>query len=234
MPKNEGSFRRIRVHLRENCAVGIPRHPTSCSVATTNLADRVANPVQRALAELADGLGLAEAGACIPASSGVISGVHDGRPFVNEVYLGCTGGAGAPSADGWLTIMHVGNAGMCYQDSIEVDELRHPILVHARRLIPDTRGRRPIPRRARAPIPNSRRVDCDMTVAYVSDGNLNPAKGVRGGHAGAPSSQFRKRRDGALEADRRVARKCVVRPGEAMVSISCGGGGYGPPDERAP
>ena len=62
VPKNEGSFRRIRVNLREDCAVGVPRHPTSCSVATTNLADRVANPVQCALAELADGLGLAEAG----------------------------------------------------------------------------------------------------------------------------------------------------------------------------
>ena len=46
VPKNEGSFRRIRVQLRDNCAVGVPRHPTSCSVATTNLADRVANPVQ--------------------------------------------------------------------------------------------------------------------------------------------------------------------------------------------
>ena len=35
--------------LRENCAVGIPRHPASCSTATTNLADRVANAVQRGL-----------------------------------------------------------------------------------------------------------------------------------------------------------------------------------------
>ena len=26
----------------------------------------------------------------------------------------------------------------------------------------------------------------------------------------------------------------LIEPGEAMVSISCGGGGYGPPEERAP
>jgi N-methylhydantoinase B len=181
VPKNEGSFRRIRVSLRENCAVGVPRHPSSCSVATTNLADRVANPVQCAFAELADGLGLAEAGACIPASSGVISGVHAGRPFVNEVYLGCTGGAGAPTADGWLTIMHVGNAGMCYQDSIEVDELRHPLLVHARRLIPDSEGAGRF-RGALGAYSEFSPRDCAMTVAYVSDGNLNPAKG-RGGRA---------------------------------------------------
>jgi N-methylhydantoinase B len=34
VPHNAGSFRRITVHLRENCVVGIPRFPTSCSVAT--------------------------------------------------------------------------------------------------------------------------------------------------------------------------------------------------------
>ena len=232
VPKNEGSFRRIRVKLRENCAVGVPRHPTSCSVATTNLADRVANPVQCALAELADGLGLAEAGACIPASSGVISGVHDGHPFINEVYLGCTGGAGAPTTDGWLTIMHVGNAGMCYQDSIEVDELRHPILVRARRLIPDSEGAGRF-RGALGAYSEFSPRDCEMTVAYVSDGAFNPAKGVRGGHAGAPSSQYRRLRDGALEPTPGCA-EVSVQPGEAMVSISCGGGGYGLPEERAP
>jgi N-methylhydantoinase B len=72
-----------------------------------------------------------------------------------------------------------------------------------------------------------------MTVAYVSDGAFNPAKGVRGGHAGAPSSQYRRLRDGALEPTPGCA-EVSVQPGEAMVSISCGGGGYGPPEERAP
>ena len=230
VPKNEGSFRRITVHLRENCCVGIPRHPTSCSVATTNLADRVANPVQGILAELADGLGMAEAGACIPPSSGVVSGVHDGHPFVNEVYLGCTGGAGTPTTDGWLTIMHVGNAGMCYQDSIEIDELRHPIFVHARRLMPDTEGAGRT-RGALSAYSEFSPLDCAMTVAYVSDGNRNPARGVRGGLAGGASSQFLKRADGSLEPVPGCA-EVLVAPGEAMVSISCGGGGYGPPHER--
>jgi N-methylhydantoinase B len=232
VPKNEGSFRRIRVHLRDNCAVGRPMHPTSCSVATTNLADRVANPVQCAIAELADGLGMAETGACIPASSGVVSGVHDGHPFVNEVYLGCTGGAGTPTTDGWLTIMHVGNAGMCYQDSIEIDELRHPIFVHARRLMPDTEGAGRF-RGAPSAYSEFSPLGCDMTVAYVSDGNFNPASGVRGGLSGGPSSQFLKREDGSLDPMPGCA-EVLVGPGEAMVSISCGGGGYGSPLERRP
>src|SRR4051812_21409001 len=58
-PANAGTFRRLRVLLRENCVVGIPRHPASCSVSTCNLPDRVGNAVQRGIAELADGFGLA-------------------------------------------------------------------------------------------------------------------------------------------------------------------------------
>ena len=230
VPKNEGSFRRIKVLLRDGCIAGRPIHPTSCSVATTNIADRVANPVQAAIAELADGLGMAETGAVIPPSAGVISGVHHGKPFVNEVYLGCTGGAGTPHNDGWLTILHVGNAGMCYQDSIEIDELRHPIFVHQRRLLPDTEGAGRY-RGAVAALSEFSPVGCDMTVAYVSDGNFNPAKGTRGGGVGAPSSQFRRLSDGSLEPVGNCA-EVVIKPDQAMVSYSCGGGGYGPPHER--
>lgn len=231
VPKNEGSFRRIKVHLRDGCIAGRPIHPTSCSVATTNIADRVANPVQAAIAELADGLGMAETGAAIPPAIGVVSGVHDGKPFVNEVYLGCTGGAGTPHSDGWLTILHAGNAGMCYQDSIEIDELRHPIFVHQRRLLPDSEGAGRF-RGAVAAYAEFSPVGCDMTVAYVSDGNFNPAKGTRGGGTGAPSSQFRRTADGRLEPVGNCA-EILIRPNEAMVSYSCGGGGYDPPHERS-
>ena len=175
---------------------------------------------------------MAESGACIPASSGVVSGVHDGQPFVNEVYLGCTGGAGTPTTDGWLTIMHTGNAGMCYQDSIEIDELRHPIFVKARRLMPDTEGAGRF-RGAVSAYSEFSPVGCDMTVAYVSDGNVNPARGVRGGHTGAPSSQYVRRADGRLEPTPGCA-EVLVKPDEAMVSISCGGGGYGAPEARDP
>ena len=41
IPHNAGSFRRINVILRESCIVGIPRFPHSCSVATTNIAERL-------------------------------------------------------------------------------------------------------------------------------------------------------------------------------------------------
>src|SRR5437867_11186074 len=54
VPANAGSFRRIRIALRENCGVGIPVHAHSCSTATTDLAEWPAKAGQRGLAELGD------------------------------------------------------------------------------------------------------------------------------------------------------------------------------------
>jgi N-methylhydantoinase B len=161
----------------------------------------------------------------------VISGKHDGKPFVNEVYLGCTGGAASPYADGWLTILHAGNAGMCFQDSIEMDELRHPILVRSRRLMPDSEGAGRF-RGALGAYSEFDPLSGELTVAYVSDGNFKPAAGARGGLAGGASSQFVRRTDGSLDAQPGCA-EVTLKPGECRVSISCGGGGYGPPKERA-
>ena len=154
VPPNAGSYRRIDVLLGEGTVCGIPRHPTSTSVATTNLGDRVTCAVQRALADIGDGIGMADGGAAIPATGAVISGSdprHDGAPFCNEVILLGGSGPGTPYTDGWLTMLTMGNAGMPLVDSIEVDEIHHPMLVTERRLIPDSEGEGRFPRRARLP-----------------------------------------------------------------------------------
>jgi N-methylhydantoinase B len=234
VPKNAGAFRRIDLRLRENCVVGIPRHPTSCSVATTNVADRVANPVQCAIAEIAEGHGMAECGAVIPPSIAVISGIHPktGAPFVNQLFLGMTAGAAAPHADAWITIGHVGNAGMCNLDSVELDELRQPIFVRARALIPDTEGAGTTTGAPSMAVEYGP-VGCDISVGYVSDGNVNAALGARGGGTGGRSAQLRIRPDGTREPLDACA-QVTLHDGETILSISCGGGGYGPPFARAP
>lgn len=232
VPKNAGSFRRIDLRLKDNCVVGVPRHPTSCSVATTNVADRVANPVQCAIAEIAEGRGMAECGAVIPPSVAVISGIHprDGKPFINQVFLGMTGGAGSPSADAWLTIGHVGNAGMCNLDSVELDELRQPLYVASRRLLPDTEG---AGEHVGAPsiAVEFGPVGCDISVGYVSDGVVNAALGTRGGGEGGPANQYLIEENGSREPLPSCA-QVDVADRQLVLSISAGGGGYGDPKSR--
>ena len=236
VPPNAGSFRRVDILVRENCCVGIPRHPYSCSVATTNLADRVSNPVQVAIAELSDGFGHAETGPIIPAGMGVISGTdprYDHARFVNQIFLAATGGAGTPISDGFLSIIHVGNAGMCRHDSIEVDELHHPIHVTHRHLVPDTEGAGRFRGAPSAYCEFGPIEGCTIDLHYTSDGTIHPAKGARGGGPGGKAKAFKRELSGELTA---LPNCHGVRlaPGERAVSYSAGGGGYGAPFERDP
>ena len=232
VPKNAGAFRRVTAHLREGCVVGIPRHPTSCSAATTNLADRLACAVQLAFAELGDGFGMAEVGPSACPSDAVISGVdpRTGGRFVNQLFLGHTCGAASPVSDGWLTFCHVGNAGMSYVDSIELDEIYHPILVTRRSLIPDSEGAGRFRGAPGLEVEYKPR-GMAMEVSYVSDGSRNAAQGANGGLRGAPAAQFRRRQDGRLEPLPACA-LVTIRDGESVVSYCSGGGGYGDPRER--
>jgi N-methylhydantoinase B/oxoprolinase/acetone carboxylase alpha subunit len=235
VPPNAGSFRRVTVLLREGSVAGIPRHPTSCSVATTNLGDRVTCAVQRAMAAIDEGIGMADGGPAIPPAAGVISGLdprHGQAAFCNEVILAGGGGPGNAFTDGWLTMATMGNAGMPYIDSIEVDELQHPILITERRLIPDTEGAGRF-RGAPSTRVEFRPVDCMVEVGYVSDGTVNPAQGARGGHAGQAARQHKRTRDGQLQG-LPISAQVRLEPGEAIVSLTTAGGGYGPPIERAP
>ena len=209
VPPNAGAFRRIDVKLRRGCVVGIPEHPTSCSVATTNVADHIANGVQRAIAELGDGHGMAEVGGVIPPSCGVISGTdpRSGAPFVNQIFLGFGAGAAAPETDAWITIAHVGNAGLCYQDSIEVDEMVFPLTVKGRHFITDSGGAGRQRGGAGAFVEFGPVEGCLLEVGYVSNGGVNPANGARGGGTRRP------RRPVPPQAQRRAGGARGVRTG---------------------
>ena len=234
VPPNAGSFRRVAVKLRENCVVGIPRHPTSCSVATTNVADRVSNVVQRAIATLADGYGMAEAGTSQSASNAIVSGQdpRTGAAFCNQVILADSCGQAAPNEDAWLTMGSVGVAGICLWDSIEVDEIHHPIRVHERRVVPDSEG---AGRQRGAPGTRTEYgpIDCEMRVVFSCDGTAYPPLGVRGGLGASPARHYRRDLAGTL-TELEAVTDIVLQSGERVIALSCGGGGYGAPLERPP
>jgi len=235
VPHNAGSFRRIKVMLREGCIAGIPRFPHSCSMATTNIADRLVCLTQAAFAELGEGFGLAEGALGMGISYAVISGQDsrlDDAPYVNQIFLGSTGGPGGPSADGWPTYYLPVAASLMYHDSTEVDEQKYPIHVHAKRLIPDSEG----PGRHRGAL-GSEVVygpkDLPVMIAYTFEGHENPARGVRGGEPGAPSDGW-KIDSAGVRVDVPMAAAMEILPGERVLSRTGGGGGYGDPLARDP
>jgi N-methylhydantoinase B len=235
IPHNAGSFRRIRLLLREGCVVGIPEFPHSCSVATTNVGERLVSITQAAFPQIGEGWGLAEGGTSLGVGYSVISGRDfrfNDRLYINQLVMGNNGGPGGPHADGWVTYGSPVLAGLMYRDSIEVDELKHPIEFKSLRLVPASGG---AGRNRGAPtvelvFGTKQR---PMTVAITGDGRQFPPKGVLGGHHGSRSGYFKIGLNGE-QTELLNGVRVAINPGELIRGVDNGGGGYGKPLERDP
>ena len=178
--------------------------------------------------------GLAEGGVMQQAGMAVISGVdsRDGEPYVNQMFIGLSGGPGLQGHDGWVTYEGPDGGAMLILDTIEIIEGMYPILVEGRWIERDTLGAgewdgAPGMTAIYGPVAG------DMTVIYCSDGEQNPPKGVLGGHAAAAPSNWKRLRDGELIRLPAFHQE-VLRPGEKVKFTTCGGGGYGDPTKRDP
>lgn len=234
VPHNAGSFARIRVHLRDGCVTGVPKFPHSCSMATTNIGDRLVNVTQAAFAAIGDGHGLAEGAIGMGAGAGVISGIDWRRngPFINQEWLITNGGPGTPTTDGWLNYGLPVAAGLMYRGSVEVDESKYPILVKQLRVMLGGGGAGRFRGAPGSELVYGPRKD-PMTVVISCDGQVNPPQGVRGGQAGPPAATYKISRDGAVEKLPGVI-EFRLEPGEWVRGLDAGGGGYGDPLKRDP
>lgn len=234
VPKNSGAFRRVQIDMNDGSAVGKPKFPHSCSVATTNVTDRLINCVGSAFAQLGEPYGLAEGAVGVGAGFAVLSG-HDRRTdedFVNQLCVTANGGPGSAHADGWVTYCVPCASGLMYRDSIEIDEIKMPIRYKHLRMVPDTGGagkHRGGPSFEYAYTP---RTDA-ISVIYPCDGQVAPARGVRGGADGRPAHAWLETADGTRqELPNAVA--ITLQPGETIHGFDASGGGYGSPTERDP
>ena len=232
VPPNSGSFRCVEILLRKGCIVGIPEHPYSCSLATSNICDRLENAVVQAFAQMGEGFGMAECGSLLPPATGVISG-HDprnNRYFVNEIFLFHTAAGASPEADGWLTLTGMGSAGLCLLDSVELDELRFPMKVYKQEIYINSEG---AGRRRGSPgaYVEFGPFGSNMKVAYASDGSHFPAAGVRGGGNASKATQYKIDKFGK-KVNLPIVNEVELLENERIISITQPGGGYGPPHER--
>lgn len=233
VPTNGGSFRRLQITLRANCVAGIPKHPASCSSATTGVPERIMSAVQQAIAELADGVGMAGSGACLSPSNAIVSGTdpRHGKPFVDMPCIGATGGPGNPWADGWLSYAG-GCAGMNAWENTEMAEILRPMRIETSRLLPDTEGAGQF-RGSHSVLVEFTPVGTSMECAVTTDNTVFPADGARGGMPGAAGWAGFRALDGQAEEVTGYARLNLA-PGERLISRSSAGGGYGSPHERDP
>jgi N-methylhydantoinase B len=235
LPLNSGSFRRVEVLLRENCVVGIPEFPHSCSTATTLMADVIVNVTQSAFAELGDGYGLSEGNLCNSCGASVISGTDwrkAGEPYVNQIFLMGGGGPASAVSDGMNYLLVPPGAGLLYRDSVEIDEQRFPVLVKSMRLVPGSAGAGRHRGGLATRVEFGPRRD-EMLVMTVSNGRVSAPRGVRGGQDAQVGGNFRRNVDGATEELPGYV-VCTLQYGESIIGLDNGGGGYGDPTMRDP
>ncbi|OUS95080.1 hydantoinase B/oxoprolinase family protein [Rhodococcus sp. NCIMB 12038] len=234
VPKNSGAFRRVQIDMNEGSAVGKPRFPHSCSVATTNVTDRLINCVGSAFAQLGEPYGVAEGAVGVGAGYAVLSG-HDQRSndeFVNQLCITANGGPGSAHADGWVTYGVPCTSGLMYRDSVEIDEIKMPIMYKHLRMVPDTGGAgkyRGGPSFEYAYTPK----DAPISLIYPCDGQITPSKGVSGGEDGRTASAWLEAADGSRRTLPNAV-DIVLHPGETIHGFDASGGGYGAPFERDP
>lgn len=235
VPRNGGSFRRIRLHFREGSVIGKPRFPHSCSVSTTNISDRLINTVQAAFAGIGEGSGLAEGGVGLGLGYAVVSGAdhrYDQAAYVNQIVLGSSGGPGSPVSDGWPGYGIPVVAGLMYRDSVEIDELKHPFQVDYIRMKTGTGGAgrfRGAPAMEMAVTPKENPIE----FIWSCDGGETAPKGVRNGQDGICAEHRIERADGTTTPLPSIVVMRVDK-GDRVAGWHTSGGGYGHPFDRDP
>ena len=113
-----------------------------------------------------------------------------------------------------------------------MDEQKYPIHVYEQRLLPNSEGAGR-QRGGLGTVTSYGPKTAPLTVAYSCEAHHNPPKGVRDGLNGAKNDTWKIDADGnRVPID--LVGALELQPGEQIVNVSAGGGGYGDPLTRDP
>ncbi|RQW61903.1 hydantoinase B/oxoprolinase family protein [Vibrio viridaestus] len=236
VPNNSGSHRPIEVLVRENCVVGIPRHPASCSAATRTVTDRVTGMLLAGIASMSEqDIGAAEPPLGCPPHEAVVSGRdprRDNEEYILQIFSGSSGGPATADSDGWLAFATIMGAGIPRIDSSEIVEQRYPLVVWQHASVrADSEGagyHRGATGTTSAYGPRLAKAESH----YYLEGVQNRPKGVHGGGiAAGPESWVVKANGESIQMSDIVA-EVKLDNKDTIFSLGSGAGGYGSPLTR--
>ena len=227
--RNEGSMRPVRIVAPRGLVVNA-NPPAPVCMSTNHCAEEVVEAVFKALAP------------AIPAavSAGfsrrlryAITG-HDprtGRQFIWHFFLARGGGGASEGVDGWSNVGEVNVAGGIRSPSIEVTEERFPFFIERHELRPDSGGV--------GAWRGGLGAVCDLVyegegpalLNTAGDGIVVPPFGLFGADDGLPH-HYKIVTNGSERVLGSKEVGVVVNPGDHIVCLSSGGGGFGQPDDR--
>ena len=227
--RNEGSMRPVRIVAPRGLIVNA-NPPAPVCMSTNHCAEEVVEAVFKALAPAIPG----------SVSAGfsrrlryAITGQdpRTGRRFIWHFFLARGGGGASRGYDGWPNVGEINVAGGIRSPSIEVTEERFPFFIERHELRPDSGG----PGRWRGGLG----AVCDLVyegdgpalLNTAGDGIVVPPFGLFGAADGMPH-HYKIVSNGSEQVLGSKETGVVVSPGDHIVCLSSGGGGYGKHEER--
>jgi len=231
VPKNEGSMRPIQIIAPKGLIVNA-NPPSPVGMSTNHCAEEIVEAVFKALAPA---IPQAVTAGFSRRLRFAITGEdpRNGRRFIWHFFLARGGGGASHGYDGWPNVGEINVAGGIRSPSVEVTEERFPFFIKCHELRNDSGGA--------GTWRGGLGAICEMvyegssiaSMNTAGDGVINPPFGLFGGEPGLPHtyklvSEGRERVLGSKETG------VQVKPGDRIVCLSSGGGGYGDPRNRLP
>ena len=227
--RNEGSMRPVQIVAPRGLVVNA-NPPAPVCMSTNHCAEEVVEAVFKALAPAIPG---AVSAGFSRRLRYAITGQdpRTGRRFIWHFFLARGGGGASQGVDGWSNVGEVNVAGGIRSPSIEVTEERFPFFIERHELRPDSGGI--------GAWRGGLGAVCDLVyegegpalLNTAGDGVVVPPFGLFGANDGLPHhykivSYGSERVLGSKEVG------VVVNPGDHIICLSSGGGGYGQPKDR--
>ena len=227
--RNEGSMRPVQIVAPRGLVVNA-NPPAPVCMSTNHCAEEVVEAVFKALAPAIPG---AVSAGFSRRLRYAITGKdpRTGRQFIWHFFLARGGGGASEGFDGWSNVGEINVAGGIRSPSIEVTEERFPLFVQRHELRPDSGGV--------GQWRGGLGAVCDLIyegegpalLNTAGDGIVVPPFGLFGAADGLPH-HYKIMSNGT---DRVLGSKevgVVVNPGDHIICLSSGGGGYGQPEAR--
>ena len=230
VPKNEGSMGPLKVIAPRGLIVNADS-PAPVCMSTNHCAEEIVEAIFKALAQ------------AVPESVNAgfsrrlryaITGTdpRTGESFLWHFFMARGGGGASLGHDGWSCVGEVNVAGGIRANSVEVTEERFPLFVVNHELRPGSAGDGQWRGGLGAVCEVIYEGDGDALLNTAGDGAIVPPFGTLGGEPGLPHRYSIV--SGAVENVLRTKQTgVVVRPGDRIVALSSGGGGYGDPVVRS-
>ena len=230
IPKNDGAFRPLKVKLKEGTVVW-PKPGAPVTLCTNHCGQEIIEAIIRALAPACPDRAMAGWGRRFRVA---IQGVdpRTSRPFIWHLFQARPGGGASSAGDGWPAAGEWQAAGGIKFGSIEVHEVRFPLLFRRHEFRPDSGGDGRYRGGPGAELEMKIETEQPAVANTAGDGIKYGACGLLGGHDGMPHNYWLQSQG---RADRPLKTKetgVVLRPGDVLHAYSGGGGGWGSPAER--